>query len=318
VGGDAGQQQIHHFASGVSTANGHVTPSDVLFSGNLDSVEVGARQYDLLQNYSFSASTYWYRSVGQSNPSYPWCEQNPPQMSPNDTFIDIAQVRDQPAPSDEIKIHGIFFLGSTSLPGDVYRARFTFRAMTKAFDPGEHFVGLFAGDLDEPLIAANSTTCRCKNDKGEFMILWTLAKWFLALLTSSLDHRHPFVFLRQIGLIVDSTLSFDAAKTDTVVDIYLGLTVRMDLQKHDAITLSLPGFQGPTGNFSADLDSGHTFASWSNATETLVFVVPLFIPRKTNFTAYLSSVHGVRLPVIGLQANQLIPPNPASSRRKGR
>ena len=41
--------------------------------------------------------------------------------------------------------------------------------------------GLFVGDLDEPLFASNSTTCRCKNDKGEFMIRsWCLIAQTLA------------------------------------------------------------------------------------------------------------------------------------------
>ena len=41
--------------------------------------------------------------------------------------------------------------------------------------------GLFVGDLGEPLFASISTTCRCKNDKGEFMIRsWCLIAQTLA------------------------------------------------------------------------------------------------------------------------------------------
>jgi len=116
----------------------------------------------------------------------------------------------------------------------------------------------------------------------------------------------PITNLQLIGSIVSSVLLYDPPKADTMAGMSLDMIVRMDLRQYDLIVLSLPDFQGPTSNFTAEFVTSDTmaFASWTNTTQALTFTVPLFIPRYTNFRAFLPSTGSLLLPVKGLKSNQ--------------
>jgi len=119
----------------------------------------------------------------------------------------------------------------------------------------------------------------------------------------------PFTNVQLIGSIVSSVLLYDPPKADTMIEMSLNMVVRMDLRQHDLILLSLPDFQGPSSNITADFVTGGAdtmaFASWTNTTQTLTFTVPLFISRHTAFQAILPSSNSILLPVKGVKASQM-------------
>jgi len=87
------------------------------------------KEFSMLQGkYPVAPDTYWYNSNGQSNPKYPSCDANPPQMSPDVTYIDTRRVRDSRLASDTVKVLGVF------LSSNEYKARFTNRALKTPFE----------------------------------------------------------------------------------------------------------------------------------------------------------------------------------------
>jgi len=94
-------------------------------------VKIRQKEFSMLQGkYPVASDTYWYTSNGQSHPS---CDAQPPQMSPDVTYVDTRRVRESPDPSDTIKILGVF------QSSNMYKARFTHRALNTPFDLAAKF-----------------------------------------------------------------------------------------------------------------------------------------------------------------------------------